>query len=105
DACRLDIGRTAAEIIAGNCVAAFAHGAAIITTTPRVPLPELSDGQNVLLVPPDEPAKLADAIQRVLRDDVLRARLQAGSSQLHHLFGWDEIARQTAQVFAAAGRP
>jgi len=97
--------RDGASFRRGTIMAAFAYGAAIITTTPRVPLPELSDGQNVLLVPPDEPAKLADALQRVLRDDVLRARLQAGSSQLHHLFGWDEIARQTAQVFAAAGRP
>ena len=93
--------RDGASFRRGTIMAAFAHGAAIITTTPRAPLQELRHEQNTLLIPPDSPAALADALARVLRDSSLRARLQAGSAQLHHLFGWDEIARATAQALAA----
>jgi glycosyltransferase involved in cell wall biosynthesis len=43
-------------------------------------IPEVvQDGESGLLVPPDDPDALADAIDRVLADDALRHRLAAGA--------------------------
>jgi glycosyltransferase involved in cell wall biosynthesis len=80
-------------------MAALAHGCAIITTTPRVALPELMDGTNVLLTPPDDVPALAQAIERLIRDEALRRRLQAGAAQLSQRFRWDAIADQTVRLF------
>jgi glycosyltransferase involved in cell wall biosynthesis len=86
----------------GTLMAALAHGSAVVTTTPRVPVSELQDAGNMLLVPPDDPGRLAEAVQRVLVDPALRARLQAGSAQLSRLFTWDRIAEETVKVYAQA---
>ena len=45
-----------------------AHGVPILTTQPRVPLPELVDRENVLLVPPEDPQALADTIEQLAAD-------------------------------------
>lgn len=91
--------RDGASFRRGTLMAALAHGCAIVTTTPRVALPELADGVNVRLVPPDDVAALAQAIEGVLADDALRRRLQAGAAQLSQRFGWDAIATQTVALF------
>lgn len=97
--------RDGASFRRGTLMAAFAHGAAIVTTEPRVRLTELRDGDAALLVPPDQPQRLADAIARVLADPGLRARLQAGSAAVSGLFRWDHIARQTLAVFVEVTKP
>jgi glycosyltransferase involved in cell wall biosynthesis len=94
--------RDGASFRRGTLMAALAHGCAIVTTTPRVPVPELAHAQNVLLVQPDAPDALADAIQRVLNDSDLKSRLQAGALALSRQFQWDHIAEQTARVFERA---
>jgi glycosyltransferase involved in cell wall biosynthesis len=90
--------RDGASFRRGTLMAALAHGCAIVTTAPRVAIPELVDGENALLAPPDDPPALAGAIARVLSDAALRARLQAGSLRLSGLFGWDRIAEETVAV-------
>jgi glycosyltransferase involved in cell wall biosynthesis len=82
-------------------MAALAHRCAVITTEPRIALKELTDGENVLLVPPEQPDALADAITRLISDPSLRARLQAGAGALSRLFEWDSIAARTAELFSA----
>ncbi len=94
--------RDGASLRRGTLMAALAHGSAIVTTTPRVALPELQHEKNALFVPPDDPPALADAIRRVLVDTELRRRLQAGSLRASRMFAWDHIAAQTMRVFAAA---
>jgi glycogen(starch) synthase len=47
-----------------------------------------------------DPRALADMIARVLTDDALRDRLVAEASQHVRSFDWDDIARQTARVYA-----
>jgi len=91
--------RDGASFRRGTLMAALAHGCAIVTTLPRLALPEMVDGSNVLLVPPDDAYALANAIERVIRDDALRAQLQAGALALSRRFQWDCIAAQTAEVF------
>lgn len=83
----------------GSFMAALAHGCAIITTHPAVELPELRDGENVRLIPPDSPAALAGAIRELASDRALREQLQTGARQLAARFTWDQIAAQTADFY------
>jgi len=91
--------RDGASFRRGTLMAALAHGCAIVTTTPRTTLPELRDGENVLLVPPDDPSALARAIDDVLTNDALRAKLRQGAVALSKMFGWDNIAAETMKAF------
>ncbi len=89
----------------GSLMAALAHGCAVITTAPAVPMPEVRHGENLFLVPPGDPDALAAALQIVTSDEVLRQRLMQGAQALYGLFTWDRIAAQTAALFADLIRP
>ncbi len=91
--------RDGASYRRGTLMAALAHGAAIVTTAPRVSVPAFVDGASMLLTPPESPTALADALQRIFADADLRAHLQAGAAELSRLFAWDAIATRTAAVF------
>ena len=62
-------------------------------------LPELA-GDARAVVPPNDPEALAQAIRAVLEDAELRARLQEESRKLARLFGWDNVAVKTREVYA-----
>ncbi len=83
----------------GTLMAVLAHGRSLITTTPASPTPELVHGENVWLVPPDEPTALAAAVRIVLADESLQNRLGEGAAQVADLFTWDQIAAETAVFF------
>lgn len=97
----------------GTLMAALAHGMAIITTkteggrmkdeTPgRVSpssfilhpssLPSLRDGENVLLVPPDDPQAIARAVKQLASSPELQTKLQQGARATAQFFTWDKIA-------------
>ncbi len=61
-------------------------------------LPELKDGDNLLLVPPDDAAALAIALTHLADDAVLRTRLSNGARQLAAAVGWERIAEQVRAV-------
>jgi len=86
----------------GTFMAALAHGRAIVTTQSLVALDELRDGENVLLVPPNDTGALADGIRRVMADSALCARLERGAAELAQQFTWDRIAVRTAEVYQQA---
>ena len=83
----------------GTLMAALAHGRSLITTTPTAPTPELVHGQNVWLVPPDDPTALTAAIRTVLADESLQRRLGEGALQVAGLFTWEKIATETAVFY------
>ena len=87
----------------GTLMACLAHGRAIVTTRPAVPLPQVRDGENMLLVKPNDPRGLAEAIRRVAADPALRSRLEEGAAALAAEFSWGRIARHTAAFFARIG--
>ena len=64
-------------------------------------LPEmLRDGESALLVPPQSPAALAEALVRLLGDPELRARLARGGRLVAAEHSWPAIAERTEAAFA-----
>jgi len=65
-------------------------------------IPEVvEDGLTGLLMPPEDPFALAQAILRVLRDADLRRRLgEAGFARVRERFGVERMVAETAAVYA-----
>ena len=85
-------------------VEAMAAGLPAVSTTVSG-IPELiTDGVTGLLVPPDDPTALADALHRLARDPALAQRLaRAGTEAVHERFDGERLAQELVQLFA--GRP
>jgi len=81
-------------------VEALAAGAPVLAT--RVGgIPEIVvDGDNGLLVPPGDPAALADAIERYFEDDELRGRLRARAAPSAERFAPSQVFAQLEGVLA-----
>jgi D-inositol-3-phosphate glycosyltransferase len=60
------------------------------------------DGHSGLLVPGHRTADWADALQRVLDSDELRAHLEDGARRQALLFSWDATAEATYRVYERA---
>ena len=86
----------------GSLMAALSHGLPIISTVPKLPLPELLPGVNIMLVPVSDHASLARAIIKVAQDSTLRACLAEGAASLASKFTWTTIATRTLEVLHAA---
>jgi glycosyltransferase involved in cell wall biosynthesis len=97
--------RDGASFRRGSFMAALAHGCAIVSTTPRVPVPELRDGENILLVPPDDAEALAAAISRLAKDVDLRQHLGSGAAELAQHFTWERIAARTLALYEKSLSP
>jgi starch synthase len=65
-------------------------------------IPEVVDeGVTGLLVPPDDPASLADAMNMLLRDPGRADAMgSAGRERAVNEFSWDAVAAQTAELYA-----
>jgi glycosyltransferase involved in cell wall biosynthesis len=63
-------------------------------------IPEVA-GDAALLVDAERPVELAEAIESVLGDATLRARLVAAGHARARLFTWEAVARQTLAVYEA----
>jgi polysaccharide biosynthesis protein PslF len=95
--------RDGVSFLHGTYHAALAHGMPILTTRPRVALPELAQGENVYLVPPEDPDALAQAIAKLAGAPELRRRLAKGASALSEQFRWPAIAAETLNLYRATG--
>jgi glycosyltransferase involved in cell wall biosynthesis len=95
--------RDGVSFLHGTFHAALAHGVPILTTQPRVPLPELIHEGNVFLVPPEKPQALMEAITHLAAAPDLRRTLGAGAKTLSEQFGWEKIAADTLDVYRAIG--
>ncbi|HSJ07285.1 MAG TPA: glycosyltransferase family 4 protein, partial [Longimicrobiales bacterium] len=64
----------------------------------------VSDGETGLLVPPDDPPALADALMAVTGDADLRARMgAAGLARYDEGFTWQSVARRYIELFDRVG--
>jgi glycosyltransferase involved in cell wall biosynthesis len=67
-------------------------------------LPEVA-GDAALLFDPRDPRDIADAIHRLITDDVLRARLRARGLKRCGEFTWERSAQGVLDACRAAARP
>lgn len=82
-------------------VEAMACGAAVIASAVGGHLDTVQDGVTGLLVPPRDPAALADRISRLLADPGWRAELgAAGAARARARYSWGRIAAETEAVYA-----
>jgi colanic acid/amylovoran biosynthesis glycosyltransferase len=75
-----------------------------VVSTRIMGIPELvDDGRSGLLVTPSRLDELTDALERLIADPALRARLgRAGREKVHAEFNVDRSALQLREIFAAA---
>ena len=83
----------------GSLMACLAHGCPIVSTRPSARIPELREGENVLLAPPDDPATLARRVEDAVWDAKLRHQLGEGARRLAQRFTWPAIAQQTVALY------
>lgn len=103
--------RDGASYRRGTFMAALAHGMAIVTTagpqtadgrrlvTGDRQLPTLRDGENVMLVPPDDVAAIARAVKRIAASPELCERIQRGAQGTAQFFSWDRIAEAHLELY------
>lgn len=86
--------RDGASFRRGSLQACLAHGLPVVSTYPRVPIPELVDGENIALVPPEDAESLARRIVELIASPQARQRLSQGAMELSRRFGWEDIGRK-----------
>jgi len=79
----------------------FAAGRPILAPVAPDTAELLRDGENALLVPPDRPELAAAALDRILADPVLAARLAAGALASAGALTWDARGAKIAEFLEA----
>lgn len=94
----------AREGIPVSLMEAMSCGVPVISTTTGG-IPELLDGHAGVLVPPKDPVALADAIERLIEDPVLRRQLaEAGRQRVQKQFNLEAVVAEMVSLFAGCGR-
>jgi glycosyltransferase involved in cell wall biosynthesis len=88
---RASLLSSAWENLPHSAVEALAMGTPVVATSVGGVPEVVRDGENGLLVPPDDPAALAIAMTRVLEDQELHDRLAAAARPSVAAFGRDAI--------------
>jgi glycosyltransferase involved in cell wall biosynthesis len=83
----------------GVLYAALALGVPVVATRVGAFPEVLADGENALLVAPEDPAAIATAVTRLLGDADLRRRLSDGGRRVAEAHSWPNVARLTEDVF------
>jgi glycosyltransferase involved in cell wall biosynthesis len=83
-------------------VEALSVGTPVVSTAVGGVPEVVHDGENGLLVPPNDPDALASALRRVLEDDTLRDRLAAGAKPSVEAIGRDAIYGRLEAILLAA---
>lgn len=93
--------RDGASFRRGSLLAALAHGRPLLTTTPA----DLADAALLApaaaLVPPGDPAALAQALARLAAEPEARARLAAAGPIIAARFSWASIAERHEELYAS----
>ena len=101
----IDLGGGLHEGIPVALLEAMSYGVPVISTTTGG-IPELLEGDAGALVPPANPAALADAIQRLIQDASWRARLgQAGRNRVIERHSIDQIVAILTGQWETSARP
>jgi glycogen(starch) synthase len=85
---------------------AMAFGRPVVAAAGGGLLELVVDGETGVLVPPRDAAALRRAVQRLLGDPELRARLGAAARvRARERFGWDAVIERTLAVYRTAVEP
>jgi len=105
DACVLPFD-TGVQFNNSSFSSAVAHDLPVITTRgPRLE-PQFVHQDNVFVCRPKDPAALAHAVDSVMSDDELRARLRAGARRLaSEWFSWERAIDRTVDVLRSRPTP
>jgi glycosyltransferase involved in cell wall biosynthesis len=82
-ACDISVQSSLWEAMSMVVIEAMAHGKAMVVTRVGENEHVVRDGHTGLLVPPGDPAALADALDKLLTDESMRARLGAAAYRRH----------------------
>ncbi len=78
------------------------HGRAVVASDVGDLGSAVRDDEAGVLVPPEDPAALADALEQVVSDPELAARLGAnGRRRVLELSGWDRVAERVEEAISA----
>lgn len=91
--------RDGASLRRGSLLAAIVHGLPVVSTFPERHEPLLSNGENVVMVERDNPSALAEAMERLWRDQAARHRLAVGAKGLSTHFRWPDIAKRHLEMY------
>lgn len=94
--------RDGASYRRSSLMAVIHHECAVLTTRPAVDIPTFKNGENLMLVAPDNVPALAAALQVLAKSPELRDRLRVGAAALKAEFAWDRIAAQNIAFFREA---
>lgn len=95
----LPYSRTARFDTSGVLATALAFGKAIILTEVGA-FPEVAAQDAALLVAPDDPASLSDALATLVADPETRVRLEAGARKAaEHSYSWAQAAAKTVRLY------
>ncbi len=84
----------------GSLMAAINAACPIITTVPRVHIPEFIHAENMLLVPPQNTDALMQILWNYRSNQVeINARLTQGAAKLAERFNWQQIAANYLKFF------
>jgi len=95
---RASLLSSAWENLPHAAVESLAVGTPVVSTAVGGVSEVVRDGENGLLVAPNDPAALAEAMRRVLEDDELRARLAAGAKPSVAALGRDVVYGRLEQI-------
>lgn len=88
-----------ASLRRGSLMAALAHGCAIVTTTPTVPIPELAAGRDLLYVPVGDVAAATKAVRELVSDPQRLVALRENAHKASAAFSWEEIAEAHERLY------
>ncbi len=102
--------REGASLRHGSLMAALAHGLPIVSTAlasqpndaDRL-FPLLRADESALLVAPDDPLRMADAVTRVMTEPALRAQLAGAATSLARQFEWNTLAERHLEAYRGLG--
>jgi glycosyltransferase involved in cell wall biosynthesis len=103
DACRIGVvASSGSEAVSRAALEWMRQGRPVVATRVGC-LPDLvEDGETGLLVPPNDPAALADALARLLRDGALAAEMgRRGRERFLAQFSLDRFASETERVYGS----
>lgn len=85
------------------CIEAMAHGRPVVGSDVAGIAELIVDGETGYLVPPRDPAKLREALLKLLDDKALRRRMGlAGRERIRELCSWEQVAPATIDLYRKA---